>query len=295
MDRAGRIAGGSIVVSVAVLGLKAAAWSATGSAALYSDALESIVNVAASVMAFAALLLAAKPADANHPYGHAKVEFFAAVSEGAMIIVAAMSIMQHAWTTWKSPHALDAPVLGLALNGIATLLNAGWGSILLREGHRERSPTLKADGRHLMTDVVTSVVLLIGVGLVVVTGIELLDPLLAAAAAVSILVTGFLLIRDSVGGLMDEAPSAHVIARIRAVVTDHAEGALEVHDLRTRHAGRSTFLEFHLVVPGAMTVAAAHTICDNIEEALKSEMAGLQITIHVEPEGKAKHRGVLVL
>jgi cation diffusion facilitator family transporter len=183
----------------------------------------------------------------------------------------------------------------MALNGLATVLNAIWGTNLLRQGNSERSPTLKADGRHLITDVVTSVVLLIGVSLVVVTGIQVIDPLLAAAAAVSTLVTGFLLIRNSVGGLMDEAPNAHVIERIRAVVAERAEGALEVHDLRTRHAGRSTFLEFHLVVPGAMTVAAAHTICDRIEEALKAEMAGLLITIHVEPEGKAKHHGVLVL
>ncbi len=295
MDRAGRIAIGSIVVSVAVLGLKVAAWWTTGSAALYSDALESIVNVAAAVMALSAVILAAKPADANHPYGHAKVEFFAAVSEGALIIVAAMTILQHAWSTWQSPQTLDAPAFGMALNGLATVLNAIWGTNLLRQGNSERSPTLKADGRHLITDVVTSVVLLIGVSLVVVTGIQVIDPLLAAAAAVSTLVTGFLLIRNSVGGLMDEAPNAHVIERIRAVVAERAEGALEVHDLRTRHAGRSTFLEFHLVVPGAMTVAAAHTICDRIEEALKAEMAGLLITIHVEPEGKAKHHGVLVL
>ncbi len=295
MDRAGRIAGVSIVVSVVVLALKAAAWWFTSSAALYSDALESIVNVAAAGMAFAALGLAAKPADANHPYGHAKVEFFAAVIEGALIIVAAMSILQHAWNTWHAPHRIEAPAVGLALNAVATLFNAVWAMVLLRTAKQARSPTLEADGRHLLTDVVTSVGLVVGVGLTVVSGIEALDPLLAASVSVYILVTGFLLIKGSVAGLMDAAPDDDIVDRIRAVVATHAEGALEVHDLRSRRAGRATFLEFHLVVPGAMTVAVAHTICDRIEEALKAEMAGLMITIHVEPEGKAKHQGVLVL
>ena len=137
--------------------------------------------------------------------------------------------------------------------------------------------------------------MLVGVVLTLATGIVKLDSLLAAGVAVVILCSGFFVIRNSVSGLMDAAPSAAVVERIRAVVADHAEGALEVHDLRTRHAGRLTFLEFHLVVPGDLTVAAAHDICDRIEEALGAEMAGLMVTIHVEPEGKAKHRGVLVL
>jgi cation diffusion facilitator family transporter len=143
--------------------------------------------------------------------------------------------------------------------------------------------------------VVTSIGLAAGVGLVVLTGIEQIDPGVAVASAVLIFVWGYLMIRDSVRGLMDEAPRPEVIERIRALVSQHAEGALEVHDLRTRHAGSMTFLEFHLVVPGAMTVAAAHVICDRIEEGLRAEMAGLRTTIHVEPEGKAKHQGVLVL
>jgi cation diffusion facilitator family transporter len=146
-----------------------------------------------------------------------------------------------------------------------------------------------------MADVVTSFGVLIGVGLVMATGIIAFDPAVAVLTALYVLVSGVLVIKRSVGGLMDAAPAEEIVARIRAIVGTHAEGAIEAHDLRTRHAGRLTFLEFHLVVPGAMAVQDAHDICDRIEGALKAEMEGLMITIHVEPEAKAKHHGVLVL
>ena len=295
MRQAERIAAGSIALGLVVLALKLAAWWVTGSAALFSDAAESVVNVAASTAAFIALRLAARPADADHPYGHDKAEFFAAVIEGVLIMVAALVILQHAWQTAQAPGPIDAPLLGIALNAAAGALNLGWGLVLMRAARRLRSPALAADGRHLLSDVVTSVGVLAGFGLAVATGIWWIDPLLAAATALYILVSGTMVIRDSVGGLMDEAPAAAIVARIRALVGAHAEGAIEAHDMRTRHAGRLTFLEFHLVVPALMTVADAHEICDRIEAALKAEMEGLVITIHVEPEGKAKHRGVLVL
>jgi cation diffusion facilitator family transporter len=293
--QAERIAAGSIAIGVAVLALKLAAWQVTGSAALYSDAVESVVNVAASAIALFALRLAAKPADANHPYGHDKAEFFAAVIEGVLIVVAALTILDHVWRVWRHPTPIQAPLLGLALNGASTLLNLLWGMLLVRSGRRLRSPALAADGRHLIGDVVTSVGVLAGLALAVATGLAWIDPLLGGLTAVYILVSGALVIGDSVGGLMDAAPAAEIVARIRTLVGEHAQGAIEAHDLRTRHAGRLTFLEFHLVVPGAMRVADAHEICDRIEAALKAEMEGLMITIHVEPEGKAKHQGVLVL
>jgi cation diffusion facilitator family transporter len=293
--RAERVAVGSIVLGAAVLALKLAAWSVTGSAALFSDAAETVVNVAASLVALFALRLAAKPADANHPYGHDKAEFFSAVIEGVLIVVAALVILQHAWGHFRAPSTINAPLLGMALNAISTLLNIGWALVLRRQGKALRSPALLADGKHLMADVVTSAGVLTGVGLVIATGIAWLDPLLAALTAIYIIISGFYVIRESVGGLMDEAPAAAIVERIRSIVGAHAQGAIEAHDLRTRHAGRLTFLEFHLVVPAAMRVAEAHEICDRIEAALKAEMEGLMITIHVEPEGKAKHRGVIVL
>jgi cation diffusion facilitator family transporter len=290
-----RLAAIGIAVGLLVLGLKTAAWRVTGSAALFSDAAETVVNVATAAMALAAVRFAARPADANHPYGHDKVEFFAAVIEGALIMLAAVIILDHAWATWRRPEPLAAPVLGLGLNAVSTVINAAWGWTLRRRGRALRSAALAADGQHVLSDVVTSVGVLIGVALVFATGIRVLDPALAAATAVYILVAGLRVIAGSVGALMDAAPSEDVVARIRRVVGESAEGAIEAHDLRMRFAGRMTYLEFHLVVPGGMTVAAAHDICDRIEGALKSEMADLVITIHVEPEGKAKHHGVLVL
>jgi cation diffusion facilitator family transporter len=290
-----RIAAGSIVIGCLVLGMKGAAWWITGSAALYSDALESIVNVAASVIALAALRFAAIPADANHTYGHDKAEFFAAVIEGVLIIIAALSIFSHAWETWQDPHQLALPGQGLLLNALATVLNGLWCVVLLRSGKRLRSPALTADGWHLLSDVVTSIGIAIGVGLVVLTGYLVLDPLLAAAAGVYVLWSGMAMIYLSVGGLMDAAPEPTVINRIREVVAESAVGAIEAHDLRMRHAGKLTFIEFHLVVPGTMTVAQSHAICDRVEEALRAEMPHLVITIHVEPEAKAKQHGVPVL
>jgi cation diffusion facilitator family transporter len=290
-----RFALGSMVAGCLVLGLKCAAWWLTGSAALYSDALESTVNVAASLIAWMALRFAARPADANHPYGHDKAEFFAAVIEGVLITVAAMLIFEAAWKSWMQVRMLEAPAQGLALNAAATVINAVWSSVLIAAGRRLRSPALSADGRHLLADVVTSVGIVAGVALAVVTGRQILDPLLAAATGVYVLWSGIRMISSSVGGLMDAAPEPAVVNRIRELVANSAAGAIEAHDLRTRHAGRLTFLEFHLVVPGSMTVAAAHQICDRIEDALKAEMGHLMITIHVEPEEKAKQGGVPVL
>jgi cation diffusion facilitator family transporter len=295
VTQAERIAAGSIAVGLIVLALKGAAWLLTGSAALYSDAAETVVNVAAAVIALLALRFAAKPPDANHPYGHDKAEFFAAVIEGVLIVVAALVILQHSWQAYLHPAPLESPLLGMGLNALSTIINFAWALVLLERGKKLRSPALSADAHHLISDVVTSAGVLLGVGLVVVTGLRWLDPLLGAATAIYILVSGTLVISHSVGGLMDAAPAPEVVDRIRTLVGKHAGGAIEAHDLRTRHAGRVTFLEFHLVVPAAMTVSDAHAICDRIELALKSEMEGLVITIHVEPEGKAKHRGVLVL
>jgi cation diffusion facilitator family transporter len=212
-----------------------------------------------------------------------------------MIVVAALSIFSHAYYTWRDPAPLQTPYLGLALTALATAINGGWAAMLLRAGRRLRSPALVADGRHLLGDVVSSVGIIAGVSLAVTTGLLQLDPLLAAATGVYILWSGTQVIRSSVGGLMDEAPEQAVLDRVRELVATHAQGALEAHDLRMRQAGRLTFLQFHLVVPGSMTVADSHAICDRIEEALTAEMPHLVVTIHVEPEAKAKAHGVPVL
>jgi cation diffusion facilitator family transporter len=290
-----RLAAGSILVGVVVLALKTGGWWITGSAALYSDALETVVNVATAIVAFWTLRIAAKPADHDHPYGHDKAEFFSAVVEAVLIILAAGSILHHVWLNFRLGHQLDAPLRGMTLNVAATLLNAGWAWFLTIQGRRLRSPALLADARHLGTDVVTSAGILLGLVLVLVTGTLWLDSALAVATAIYILWTGLRMLRESLSGLMDAAPDDETLDRIRRTVSLHADGALEAHDLRTRQAGRLTFLQFHLVVPSAMRVDQAHDICDRIESALRREMEGLIVTIHVEPERKAKHTGVVVL
>lgn len=296
MDRTQTAALASVVIGSLVLGLKFAAYLVTGSVALYSDALESTINVVAAGAAFVALRVSAQPADANHPYGHHKAEYFSAVFEGVLVVLAALSILRSAYLGFLNPKPLDAPYLGLAVNAAASVINAGWGWTLLRWGEAWRSPALVADGRHVLTDVWTSVGVLVGVALVATTGWLALDPIIAALVAVNVLWSGYTMVRDATGGLMDEAPSSAVVARIKGLISEHAEGALEAHDVRTRHAGRMTFVDFHLVVPGDMRVVEAHDICDRIEAALQSEMPGTAaITIHVEPEHKAKHSGVVVL
>jgi cation diffusion facilitator family transporter len=293
--RAVRTALGSVVVAALVLALKLGAWWLTGSVALLADALESVVNVAAALAALVAIRLSALPPDANHPYGHTKAEYFSAVLEGGLIVAAAVVILFEAWGAYLAPRPPDQPAIGLAVSAVATGANAGWAALLFRRGRQARSPALVADAKHLLADVVTSAGVLVGVSLVALTGLLWLDPLLAALTALNILWSGWRLMRESVAGLMDEAVPPDLMARIRAAVSTHAEGALEAHDLRSRSAGRLTFIEFHLVVPGEMKVAEAHEICDRVEAALKAEIEGVVITIHVEPEGKAKHQGVLVL
>jgi cation diffusion facilitator family transporter len=292
----------SIAVALAVLALKLVAWGVTGGAALFSDAAENTVNVATAVMTVATLVWAARPADAGHNYGHGKAEFFAAVVEGVLIVVAALLIVRHAWDVWRHPAPLESPGIGLMFTVAAGLGNALWARLLIRNGTRLRSPALVADGRHVLADVVTSVGVFTGVVLVVVTGLAWLDPLVGALAALMVLASGFHLIGQSVGGLLDAAPAEEERDRIRAVLAaileDEAGVAnsdvFEVHDLRVRRAGRNSFMEFHLVVPGAMSVEAAHRICDRMEAALTEAMPELRVTIHVEPEEKAKHVGVEV-
>ena len=290
-----QLAAFSVAIAVAVLALKAMAWWVTGSVALYADALESIVNVAAALAALLAVRLSALPADANHPYGHSKAEYFSAVLEGALIIVAALLILHEAWGAFQAPRAPEQAGIGLAVAAVASGINAAWALFLGRRGKALRSPALMADARHLWADVVTSAGVLVGVGLVTLTGLLWLDPLLAALTAVNIIFSGWRLLRESVGGLMDEAVPPATMERIRRIVAEQASGAIEAHDLRSRHAGRHTFLEFHLVVPGDMRVSESHEICDRIEAALKAELEDAIITIHVEPEVKAKQQGVPVL
>ena len=288
-DKVRRLALWGIPLSLGVMGLKLVAWWVTGSVALLSDGLESSVNVVAAIVAFVAVSYAAKPADKTHPFGHHKAEYLSAVLEGVLIVVAALLIVMAALPAVLAPEPMDAPVLGLAINFAAGVINAAWAYVLIRAGRRYRSPALAADGQHILSDVVTSVGVLIGLVLAIATGFAVLDPLLAVLVALNILYQGWRVIAHSVDGLMDHAVEPDEAEAIKAAIAANGTGSLGVHDLKTRRAGAATFVDFHLVVPAAMPVGEAHEICDRLEDAIGAVQPGVYVAIHVEPETEKAH------
>lgn len=287
-----QLATGSILIALAVMGLKVAAWMMTGSVALLSDALESLVNIGGAVMAWFAVRYAQRPPDTGHPYGHHKAEYFSAVFEGILIVIAALVIVHEAVNALSRPEMADWSPAGLLVNALAMAVNLLWAQVLLRAGARLSSPALSAGGRHLMSDVWTSAGVLAGLGLALASGWAVLDPLLALLVAVNILREGWRVIASSVNGLMDMAAPEAERARIEEIIHRSAAGALQVHGLKTRRAGRALFVEFHMVVDGAMSVRAAHDICDRVEAALKAALPDAQAVIHVEPEHKLEPAGI---
>ena len=276
----------SLAGGVAVLGLKWVAYELTGSVALYSDALETLVNVAAAVSMLAAIRLALRPADDDHPFGHSKVEYFAVAFEGVLVAAAAVAIGLEVLERLQVERPLEALGTGAALATAAAVVNGALATMLVRVGRATRSPALVADGRHLWTDVVTTAGALTGAGMAHLTGLLWLDPVVALGVACHILWVGYRLIADSVAGLMDAAMRPEEVARVEALVEANRGGSLEAHDVRTRRAGQRVFVELHLVVMGATTVAAAHRICDRIEGAIEEAYPRAHVTIHVEPEGE---------
>lgn len=283
-----RLAAINIAVAAAVMGIKYVAYLVSGSVALFSDALESIVNVMTAAAALIAVRISAIPADDEHPFGHHKAEFFAAIFEGAMIIIAAVLILMKSYEAMTVGVAFQQPGLGLAINTGAAMINAAWAYVLIGRGKAWRSPALVADGWHLVTDVITSAGVIVALLLAIVTGWYWLDPVVAAAVAINILWTGYRIAMQSMSSLMDQAASPEIENQIRAVIARNGDGALQAHDIRTRQAGRALFIEFHLVVPGAMTVYDAHIICDRLEDAIEAEIEGSEAVIHVEPDHKVK-------
>lgn len=284
-----RLAFWGIPLSLGVMALKMAAWYVTGSVALLSDGLESTVNVIAAIIAWAVIGYAGKPADDDHPFGHTKAEYFSAVVEGVLIVVAALLIVREAVAHLGHPVLPDAPALGLGINILAAVINAVWAGVLLHYGKRHRSPALSADGEHVLSDVVTSVGVLIGLGLALATGYAILDPIMAILVAMNILYQGWKVISHSVDGLMDKAVSPAEEEAIKTAIAESGAGSINVHNLRSRRAGRATFIAFDLVVPAGMSVSDAHKICDRMEDAIQSAHPGAQCTIHVEPESEKAH------
>lgn len=289
-----RLAFYSIIVAFAVMGIKFVAWWLTGSVALYSDALESIVNVIAATIAWIAIRISHKPADLNHQYGHQKAEYFSAVIEGVLVVLAALMIFYSAYSALASDHEVVEPALGMMISAGAAAINGYWAWLLISTGRTEKSPALTADGKHIMTDVVTSVGVLLGLALMMLTGWIVLDALMAVIVGANVLREGWRVISSSIGGLMDAALDADEAELIQKTILANATGAIEVHDIKTRVSGPASFVEFHLVVDGSMSVQAAHEICDRIESQITSAVSGARTTIHVEPDDKRKHGGLRV-
>lgn len=277
----------SIGAAVLTIALKSLAYLLTGSVGLLSDALESVVNLVAAVLALIALTAAAKPADERHHFGHGKAEYLSAGAEGVMIVVAAGLIVYTAIERLINPRPLEDLGIGLAVTVMATVINGVVGLVLLRQGRRHRSMALVADGKHLMTDVYTSVGVIVGVGLVAVTGWLPLDSLVALAVGANILWTGFILVRNAGRGLLDHAlpdeDSERVVAVLRGFVDRYPAGELEFHGLQTREAGRDQFISVHVLVPGAWSVDRAHDLVEDVEAAIRDELPHAQVHTHLEP------------
>jgi len=274
----------SIAAAIATIGLKTLAWWLTGSVGLLSDALESLVNLVAALLAFTMLRVAASPPDEHHPYGFSKAEYFAAGIEGALIVLAAAGIFVSAIPRLLEPRPLETPLLGLGLSALATGINLGVGLMLIRVGRREHSIALEADGQHLMTDVWTSVGVIAGVALVFATGWLRLDPLVALAVAVHIIWTGLRLMRRSWKGLLDAAISIEDTGEVTKLFTEYSRRyGVSFHALRTRQAGARRFISFHFLVPDAWTVAQAHQLSEEIESRIRSMVPNAAVFTHIEP------------
>lgn len=274
----------SIAAAVTTIGLKAGAYLLTGSVGLLSDALESVVNLVAGVVALVALRVAARPPDPSHEFGHGKAEYFSAVAEATMILGAAGAIVVTATQRLLHPRALQQVGVGLAVSMVAAGVNLAVALVLRAAGRRHRSLTLAADARHLLTDVWTSVGVLAGVVLVAATGFERLDPIVALAVGANIVLAGGTLVRHSVRGLMDAALPAEDRAALDAVLARFsAETGVQYHALRTRESGARRFVSLHVLVPGEWTVQQGHDLAERLEQELVAALPGATAFTHVEP------------
>ncbi|MGC4932838.1 cation diffusion facilitator family transporter [Gordonia sp. DT30] len=273
----------SIATAIVVIVLKLVAWRVSGSVGLLSDALESLVNLAAAIAAFLALRVVSRPADAEHNFGHAKAEYFSAVFEGVLIVAAAIAIIVAAVDRLLHPAELEALGLGLVISVVATVINGAVAVVLLRAGRRHRSMTLEADGKHLLTDVWTTVGVVVGVLLVIVIGWQPLDSIVAILVAINILVVGGRLVWRSGGGLLDAALPDEDLAQIDAVLNVFRAQRIDFHDIRTRESGHERFLQMHMLVPGEWTIDRGHDLAERVETELHGALDHLRVTIHMEP------------
>jgi cation diffusion facilitator family transporter len=273
----------SIVAALATIALKGGAYLVTGSVGLLSDALESLVNLAAAIVAFIALSAAARPEDEDHRYGHSKAEYFSSGFEGALIMLAAASIIYTSIGRLLAPQAIEQVELGLGISAIASAINLVVARVLFRAGRAYRSITLEADAHHLMSDVWTSVGVILGVAAAAMTGWHRLDPIIAIAVAVNIVRTGVSILRRSLLGLLDTAIPEDLLRKISDIFAHHASAGVRFHALRTRQAGAWRFIDFHVLVPGHWSVQRGHDLLEQIEEEVRGAVPNSSVFTHLEP------------
>jgi cation diffusion facilitator family transporter len=273
----------AILAALVTLALKWAAYYFTGSVGLFSEAAESVVNLLAAVTAFLSLWYASRPVDPSHTYGHEKIEYFSSGLEGSLILVAAGGIAWYAIQRLITPQSLQLLDVGAVISLSASLINFAVARVLLRAGRAHGSIVLEAGGRHLMTDVWTSVAVIVGLGLVWLTGWDWFDPAFGLLVAANIVWTGFDLLRRSFNGLMDHALPVEEQHRVRAAIEPVLRSGMHYHALRTRQAGSHRFVDFHLLVPGTMSVRRAHEVTKRIEQAVRDALADIEVTVHIEP------------
>lgn len=280
-----RFAWVSIGAAILTIGLKSAAYLLTGSVGLLSDALESFVNLAGALMALAMLTIAARPADEEHAYGHSKAEYFSSGVEGALILIAAVSIVIAAVPRLITPQPLEQVGLGLGVSIAASLINLAAALVLMRAGRKYDSITLEANAHHLLTDVWTSVGVVVGVGMVALTGWQRLDPVVAFIVAGNIIWQGVRIVRESALGLMDTALPVQDQEILKATLTPYMQDGVQYHALRTRQSGARRFASLHVLVPDTWTVQRGHHLLEKIEADVRRALPGITVFTHLEPLG----------
>jgi cation diffusion facilitator family transporter len=273
----------AIAAAVLTISLKTGAWLVTGSVGLAADAAESLVNLAAAIVALVVVRWAGQPADDDHAYGHEKADYLSAGTEGTMIIVAAVLIGVGAVERLLNPVPLESIGIGLVITAIATAINFGVALQLLKVGREEMSNTLTADGKHLQTDVITSIGVIVGIAIVGITGVDWLDPLIALVVAVNIVVTGFVLVKSALSGLLDHALEPDEIDEIEGVLGGYRAEGLSFHALRTRRAAHRAFISVHILVPGDWSVQQGHDKAEQVEADLRELFDVATVFTHLEP------------
>jgi cation diffusion facilitator family transporter len=274
----------SVAAAIVTIALKASAWLVTGSVGFLSDAAESVVNLVAALAALLAVRVSARPPDEEHAYGHEKAEYFSAGAEGALILFAAVGIAVVAVARLADPQPVTDVGIGVAVSTVASILNLLVGLLLIRVGREQRSISLEADGRHLMTDVWTSAGVIVGIAAVALTGWERLDPIVALAVAVNIVRSGVQLLRRSSRGLMDHALTPAEQSAIDEVLDGYRDRGVDFHAVRTRQSGRRSFVSLHVLVPGGWSVRDGHDVAERVARDIREQLPYAVVETHVEPE-----------